>query len=73
MQTITESVTPSDLALGKNALLQEQIAASTLQFVQAHLAKVYQLGPSDSLDMTSGIITRIVPDEPQAAEEDHGG
>ena len=57
---MAETLSPTDLALLTKAHTQLQAAQSNYNFVSTHVTEVYQIGPKDSIDISTGIITRGV-------------
>ena len=53
-------ITPSDLQLFADAQAALLAAQNTLQFVQNHIGRVYQISPQDQVDLKTGAITRTV-------------
>ncbi len=51
-------ITPEDLQLVVDAQAALASAQATLQFVSAHLAKVYELQQGDGLDLKTGEVKR---------------
>lgn len=55
-----DQITPSDLQLFADAQAALLVAQNTMQFVQNHIGKVYQISPQDQVDLKTGTITRAV-------------
>ena len=72
-ETIERLQTP-DFLLLQRALRQKQAGDAVLDFTAREIGARYQLGPMDRMDLETGIITRITPDEADRGGEEaaHG-
>ena len=73
-KTTTETLMIADFLLVQRALRQKQAGDAVLDFTARQISERYQLGPLDRMDLETGIITRITPDEADRAGEEvaHG-
>ncbi|HUW11528.1 MAG TPA: hypothetical protein VM537_17485 [Anaerolineae bacterium] len=61
------TIAPADLALYNRAQARLAAAQELSRFVGDHLSAVYQLGPADKVDLTTGDILRSpTSEEPEA-------
>lgn len=72
-ETIERLQTP-DFLLVQRALRQKQAGDAVLDFTARQISERYQLGPMDRMDLETGIITRIQPDDEASAGQEaaHG-
>lgn len=63
MTETIERLQAHDFLILQRALRQKQAGDAVLDFVARQISERYQLGPLDRMDLETGIITRITPDE----------